>query len=138
MGRTVNVIVVTAGGPYYCRGRIELLSPDGTLLESVSEVWLCRCGQSRSKPHCDGNHALANFEDTTFSVATGAPPADPDAVLRIRLRRDGPLKLDGPCEVQAPDGTLLMRGDETALCRCGQSGKRPFCDGTHRSVGFSA
>jgi CDGSH-type Zn-finger protein len=48
------------------------------------------------------------------------------------------LKLEGPCEVRAPDGTLLMRGGETALCRCGHSGKRPFCDGTHRSIGFTA
>lgn len=134
----MNVITIQPGGPYYCRGSIEILGADGALLEAVSEVWLCRCGHSKSKPACDGNHALANFEDTTFSVATGDPPADPDAPLRIRLRRDGPLKLDGPCEVRAPDGTLLMRGDEAALCRCGQSGKRPFCDGTHKRVGFTA
>jgi CDGSH-type Zn-finger protein len=134
----VNVIVVQAGGPYYCRGRIELLAADGTLVESVSEIWLCRCGQSRDKPRCDGNHALANFEDTTFSVATRPAPADPDAVLRIRARPNGPLKLEGPCEIHAPDGTVLMRGEETALCRCGHSGKRPFCDGTHRQVGFTA
>jgi CDGSH-type Zn-finger protein len=134
----MNVIEIQPGGPYYCRGRIEMHAADGTLLEAVSETWLCRCGQSKSKPHCDGNHALANFEDTTFSVATGAPPADPDGVLHIRARKDGPLKLEGPCEVRAPDGTLLMRGGETALCRCGHSGKRPFCDGTHRSIGFTA
>jgi CDGSH-type Zn-finger protein len=133
----VNVIAVRSGGPYYCRGRIELQSADGTVLEATEETWLCRCGQSKSKPYCDGNHALANFEDTTFSLAPGEPPVEPDAVLRIRARRDGPLKLDGPCEVQAPDGTVLMRGSETALCRCGQSGKRPFCDGTHRSIGFT-
>jgi CDGSH-type Zn-finger protein len=134
----VNVSVIKPGGPYYCRGRIELLSAESALLESVSETWLCRCGQSRSKPHCDGNHALANFEDATFTIAAGEAPADPDAVLRIRTRRDGPLKLEGPCEIQAPDGTVLMRGDEAALCRCGQSGKRPFCDGTHKRVGFAA
>jgi CDGSH-type Zn-finger protein len=134
----MNVIVIQAGGPYYCRGRIELIGPDGSPIETAAEVWLCRCGQSKDKPYCDGSHALANFEDRTFSVATGAAPGDPDAVLRVRLRRDGPLKLEGPCEVQAPDGSLLMRGDETALCRCGQSGKRPFCDGTHRAVGFTA
>jgi CDGSH-type Zn-finger protein len=132
----VNVIVIQPGGPYYCKGRIELVGSDGRVLQTASEAWLCRCGKSKQKPYCDGNHALARFEDTTFSVATGDPPPDRDAALSIRLRRDGPLKLHGPVEVRAPDGSLLMRGAETALCRCGQSGKRPFCDGTHRQAGF--
>jgi CDGSH-type Zn-finger protein len=134
----VNVVVIQPGGPYYCTGRIEISSSDGRVLQTLSETWLCRCGQSREKPNCDGNHALASFEDTTFSIATGSPLEEPDGVLRIRLRPDGPLKLEGPVEVRAPDGTVLMRGEEAALCRCGQSGKRPFCDGTHRQVGFRA
>ncbi len=134
----MNVVVIQPGGPYHCKGHLELVSADGALLGTAGELWLCRCGQSKDKPCCDGSHALASFEDRTFSVATGAAPIDADAPLRIRLRRDGPLKLEGPCEVRAPDGTALLRGDETALCRCGQSGKRPFCDGSHRAVGFVA
>jgi CDGSH-type Zn-finger protein len=134
----VNVVELEAGGPYCCRGRIELRNADGVLLEAVSETWLCRCGQSQNKPYCDGSHARTGFQDSAFSVAAASAPGDSDALLSVRTRRDGPLKLEGPCEVRAPDGALLMRGEETALCRCGRSGKRPFCDGTHRSVGFSA
>jgi hypothetical protein len=57
-----------------------------------------------------------------------------DVPLGIKLRKDGPLRLDGPCEVRAPDGTPLFRAVETALCRCGQSSKKPLCDGTHRTT----
>jgi CDGSH-type Zn-finger protein len=132
----MNVIVVEAGGPYHCQGRVEIRAADGSLLQAVSETWLCRCGQSRDKPYCDGSHAAAPLQDASLASAGADTPADATAGLSIRLRKDGPLKLEGPCEVRAGDGTLLMRGSETALCRCGRSGKRPFCDGTHRSVGF--
>ena len=134
----MNIVNVKADGPYYCVGRLEIQRADGTTVATLSHAWLCRCGQSRDKPYCDGTHALVNFQNTTFSVATGEPPQDDSGPLRIRLRRDGPLRLDGPCEVRAPDGTPLYRGSETALCRCGQSGKKPFCDGTHRATGFVA
>ena len=134
----MNSIIVTANGPYECRGSIDLCDAAGSLLARESEVWLCRCGQSQNKPYCDGSHEKANFQNTTFTVATGAPPADDSAALRIRLRHDGPLRLEGPCEVRAPDGTPLYHGGETALCRCGASGKKPFCDGTHRQIGFKA
>jgi CDGSH-type Zn-finger protein len=134
----MNRITVTADGPYECRGGIDICDAEGSLLARASEAWLCRCGQSQNKPYCDGSHEKANFQNTTFSVATGAPPADDSAPLRIRLRHDGPLRLEGPCEVRAPDGTPLYHGAETALCRCGASGKKPFCDGTHRQIGFKA
>ncbi len=135
-----NIIEVKADEPYHCTGILEIQAADGRMVWQGGETWLCRCGHTRDRPYCDGSHAQVNFQNSTFSVATGSsdPSLPADAPLRIRLRRDGPLKLDGPCEVHAPDGTLLFRGTETALCRCGQSGKKPFCDGTHRGTGYSA
>ena len=51
---------------------------------------------------------------------------------------DGPLLLSGGVRVVAADGTVLYEGERAALCRCGQSGNKPFCDGTHKKVGFKA
>lgn len=133
----MNTITVTANGPYECRGDLRLVDAQGKPVASETETWLCRCGQSQTKPYCDGSHERVNFQNDTFTLATGEPPSDTEAALSIKLRKDGPLRLDGPCEVRAPDGTPLYRGNEAALCRCGQSGKKPFCDGTHRSVGFA-
>ena len=99
----------------------------------------CRCGHSANKPFCDGSHTAAGF------AATGEPatkPSEPLAVrngpLAITLAENGPLLGAGPAELVSGTGRTLDRCDKTALCRCGQSANKPYCDGTHRKVGFTA
>ena len=61
--------------------------------------------------------------------------------VRIRLRVDGPLVIEGPFTIVDHQGhafTLPMDKPAVALCRCGQSGRRPFCDGSHKTCGFQA
>jgi CDGSH-type Zn-finger protein len=66
------------------------------------------------------------------------PPAPKDAVV-ITPYRDGPLVVRGPVQLASPDGTPIESGrDPIALCRCGKSRIRPFCDGTHRLASFRA
>ena len=136
----MNAIIVTTNGPLECRGEIEIVTAEGVVVAKETETWLCRCGQSANKPYCDGSHKTTGFRDTS-APATAAQPADaagPDGVLRVKLRPNGPLRLDGRFEVRTPASGLIFSGSETALCRCGQSAKKPFCDGTHRQVGFTA
>jgi CDGSH-type Zn-finger protein len=53
--------------------------------------------------------------------------------------RDGPLLVRGPFRLQDQDGREIDVGRDTvALCRCGKSRIRPFCDGSHKLVRFSA
>ena len=54
----------------------------------------------------------------------------------IKVRENGPLLCTGEIEVYAEDGYLFTKSDDVALCRCGASKNKPFCDGTHREVGF--
>lgn len=62
----------------------------------------------------------------------------PEAAV-ITPYRDGPLLVRGPFRMVDQDGTEIEVDRETiALCRCGKSRIRPFCDGTHRVVGFDA
>jgi CDGSH-type Zn-finger protein len=50
---------------------------------------------------------------------------------------DGPLLLRGDFELRHPDGTPVETEQATvALCRCGGSAVKPFCDGTHKVIGF--
>ena len=59
--------------------------------------------------------------------------------VRITPYRDGPLLVRGPVELVDADGTpILTRRGTIALCRCGRSRLRPFCDGTHKLIGFRA
>lgn len=136
-------------GPYHCTGELHLRAADGALIAEVAETWLCACGGSKDKPYCDSSHACTGFANiplprktTAATDAFGAPSTTADETaqdaLTIRTRKDGPLKVTGPVEVISPDDVVLLRGEETALCRCGQSATKPFCDGTHRTVGFCA
>ncbi len=135
----MNTIVPTTHGPYECRGELEIVTADGQVLSAATEAWLCRCGQSATKPHCDGSHTKTGFRDDS-QPQPEAPPVQPGAsgVLRIGLRVNGPLRIEGSCEVRDPVAGLIFAGEQTALCRCGRSAKKPFCDGTHRQVGFIA
>jgi CDGSH-type Zn-finger protein len=52
---------------------------------------------------------------------------------------DGPLLIRGDFEIRAQDGARIdARRGTVALCRCGKSAIRPFCDGTHKLIGFRA
>ena len=61
---------------------------------------------------------------------------DPTVTLRIRLRHNGPLVLQGSVRIVRDDGTVLREAESTALCRCGASREKPFCDGSHRVTLF--
>jgi CDGSH-type Zn-finger protein len=52
---------------------------------------------------------------------------------------NGPLLLRGDFTLRTPDGEVIDAGRGTvALCRCGRSATKPFCDGTHKAVRFRA
>ena len=55
-----------------------------------------------------------------------------------RVRKDGPYLVSGPVELRDADGNLYPGKDTVALCRCGASTNKPFCDGTHSKLGFQA
>ena len=60
--------------------------------------------------------------------------------VTIQARENGPLKVTGPVTVLDYEGREfeLPPGTSIVLCRCGQSQNKPFCDSTHREIGFSA
>jgi CDGSH-type Zn-finger protein len=62
------------------------------------------------------------------------------ADVSIRTRENGPLLVTGPITLVDADGNQFdIAGKETiALCRCGQSMNKPFCDGQHKACGFVA
>jgi CDGSH-type Zn-finger protein len=66
-------------------------------------------------------------------------PRTPKDAVVITPYRDGPLLVRGPVKLVRPDGTPIDAGrDPVALCRCGKSRIRPFCDGTHKLASFRA
>lgn len=58
---------------------------------------------------------------------------------RITPYKDGPLLVRGPFELVDQDGNAIEVTRKTiALCRCGRSRIKPFCDGTHKATRFTA
>ena len=59
--------------------------------------------------------------------------------VTITTRPNGPYLVKGPIRLVDPDGKeFTVQGDTVALCRCGGSTNKPFCDGTHSKLGFQA
>ena len=58
------------------------------------------------------------------------------ADVTITPSEDGPYLVSGPVLLTAPDGRDIPHPDPMSLCRCGQSGNKPFCDGTHLTIDF--
>jgi len=60
--------------------------------------------------------------------------------VTIKVRESGPYLVTGPFTLTDADGTVyeLPEGSAVALCRCGRSANKPFCDATHRECGFEA
>jgi CDGSH-type Zn-finger protein len=71
---TPSVVLVedpyeASSGPLYVRGGVEIIGADGVAWETRNRVTLCRCGQSKTKPFCDGTHAHIHFRDESAPAA---------------------------------------------------------------------
>jgi uncharacterized Fe-S cluster protein YjdI/CDGSH-type Zn-finger protein len=60
----------------------------------------------------------------------------PPQTVEIRAIKDGPYFVRGPVEIRDETGQTIRADTRFALCRCGQSKHLPFCDNTHRAIGF--
>ncbi len=69
--------------------------------------------------------------------ASGPPDGGRPARAVLTVSADGPYLLSGPVEIRTRDGHVVPAGAGAALCRCGRSSTKPFCDGSHAGTGFS-
>ena len=60
------------------------------------------------------------------------------ADVTIEIIKNGPYIVNGQVELKDADGRAYPSKDRVALCRCGASTTKPFCDGTHSKIGFQA
>jgi len=191
-------------GPLVVKGLTSMIDADGVEVECKPVMALCRCGQSKSKPFCDGSHKDAGFE------SRGGTPAGKDVLLpyegsdltvlynpllcshaaecgkrasaafnpsqkpwiqpdnvsmekieevvsacpsgalqiegrghivpkgaKIAVEKNGPYRVVGVAIEAGPAGAGASR-EKIVLCRCGLSGNKPFCDGSHRDAGWEA
>lgn len=130
-------------GPLHVRGAVVIENNDGARVIEETRVALCRCGASKRKPFCDNSHLEAKFTaagcdpDTEQAALDALPePTEEDNELHVTMVPNGPLIVSGDYVLQGADGSEARSGG--ALCRCGESASKPFCDGSHKSAGFQA
>ena len=136
-------IRVKADGPLYAHGQESIDMPAGDKLLDDVRVALCRCGRSSNKPLCDGSHHASDdsaaFQDAGAIGLHKATVADDlTGELTGTPLPDGPIVATGPMTLTSADGATNLVTGKAALCRCGHSSNKPFCDGSHKAAGFTA
>jgi len=131
-----NEAIICHNGPLYLHGDLEIHNFNGSLILKDTRLALCRCGASRIMPLCDKSHFQIRFTDQK-KFSTGKIQNNlKSGRIMITLMKDGPIYIQGPFEIRNPEGEICYKGNSITLCRCGQSHKMPFCDGSHEKTGF--
>ena len=134
-----NKITLRANGPLVCEGEFQVLAADGEILATESELYLCRCGLSKKIPFCDGCHKKVDFDDgPAFEDERNEHLVSPSGPVTITCRTDAMYVIKGQVSIQSEDGQYVTTRSKAALCRCGASGKKPFCDASHKQTGFTS
>lgn len=133
-----NTVMVANNGPLYVRGDLQIEGAKDDMPGVAFRAALCRCGLSKNKPFCDNSHEAGDFRDHGAVGETGPGRPGEGGKLEVQLAENGPLLVRGNLRILASSGRAAWEGDKTALCRCGHSKNKPFCDGSHRAAGFDS
>jgi len=133
---SVNTLFVSQDGPLYIDGDISIEDGSHDTPGKRVRAALCRCGLSGNKPYCDNSHAESGFKDSGAVGRKGDGLEEKGGELNIKPAPDGPLLVRGNLEVRSASGRVAWHCQSVALCRCGASKNKPFCDGSHKAVEF--
>ena len=79
-------------GPYEVKGKVKIITEGGRVIQADEmEAWLCRCGQSASKPFCDGTHTKVGFRSNLDTPQT-ARTEDYEDVCADKDVKEGDIK----------------------------------------------
>jgi CDGSH-type Zn-finger protein/uncharacterized Fe-S cluster protein YjdI len=131
-----NTVLVSNNGPLYARGELEIEGAADDMPGVRFRAALCRCGRSANKPFCDGSHEAGGFVDRGAVGETGEALEAVGGPLAVKPVPNGPLLVTGNLTILSGHGLPTWHGTRTALCRCGHSANKPFCDGSHSREGF--
>jgi len=133
---TTVSLKVTKNGPLNLRGNLQIKAHFNDTGTSVERVSLCRCGHSKNMPYCDASHLKTFKDDGNFAKrSTAETQQEPAEAVDVICVENGPLMCKGNIAMQAANGET-MTVINPALCRCGASKRKPFCDGSHNKIDF--
>jgi len=122
-----NEMLVCNAGPLKMKGNITLIDEDGSITHA-NNLSFCRCGASKNQPFCDDQHLEIEFFDNgSVQRISDWMEINRPQTIRMTCVKNGPLLFRGYLRIYNKKGQehISMKG---ALCRCGKSSKKPFCD----------
>jgi CDGSH-type Zn-finger protein/uncharacterized Fe-S cluster protein YjdI len=135
-----TVVLPIENGPLLLVGDLDVKTPEGEPIAHENRLTLCRCGMSRNQPFCDNSHRRRKWESgPTHDPTDDWPPPREGATQQptaIVPKQDASLDLRGHLRIYHSDGKPIAELGRVLLCRCGQSGNKPFCDSSHHDAGF--
>jgi len=133
-----NRVQLQKDGPVYFFGDLEVQDSDGKTILEDTRFALCRCGSSSNKPACDNSHKKLDWSAGVEADTSRMPEIEEEkhANLIIKLMDNGPAILEGSYTLESSEIGSYSSDKGIALCRCGGSSNKPFCDGTHKDIGF--
>jgi uncharacterized Fe-S cluster protein YjdI len=105
-------------GVFDPRKRPWIKAEGGTTQEIMAQVNKCPSG------------AISYYHNSEMTN----PAIDIETIVEVSA--NGPLLVYGNIKIKDAQGNETIKNKVTALCRCGQSANKPYCDGNHRKVGF--
>jgi CDGSH-type Zn-finger protein/uncharacterized Fe-S cluster protein YjdI len=141
--RRPTVVIPIENGPLLVAGDLLVQTPDGEEITHEARLTLCRCGKTRNQPFCDNSHLRRGWESGDSAGEPGKEPPPPregatEAATTVVPLQDGSLEMRGDIVMCDPAGRPVKRAGKVRLCRCGQSGTKPYCDASHERVGFES
>lgn len=135
-----NRIQLQEDGPVYFFGDLEVQDAEGNTVLEDTRFAMCRCGASKNKPACDNSHQKLDWSADVHADTSKLEPLDEENhdKLLIKLMKNGPVLLEGNYTLESTAIGSHTSSKNIALCRCGGSSNKPFCDGTHKHIGFEA
>lgn len=129
-----NTVQPIADGPLYVHADMTVNGKSGRGYRAA----FCRCGASRLMPYCDNSHREVGFHDAGNVAVSQPSKAAEDGKLVINTIPDGPLMIQGPFTLVDVAGHEVCVHSGAAMCRCGASNMKPYCDGSHTFSGFQS
>ncbi|WP_315820122.1 (4Fe-4S)-binding protein [Paraflavitalea speifideaquila] len=84
--------------------------------------------------HCPSG-ALSYYMNEAAET-TKDPVAEAAHIVKVEVSPRGPYLLNTECIIQHADGRQEVKKGKVALCRCGSSNNKPYCDGRHKEINF--
>lgn len=103
----------------------------------VTNVWKMAAETGDSRIRAQAMAMIERCPSGALTFTVDGDVIEPGLPAEIGVIPDGPLWVSGGVAIERSNGEPLETRNRVTLCRCGQSGSKPLCDGSHKEVGFT-